>query len=70
MREKGGFDPDAIAKAVVQSAEMDEASNYVARGRSHRSLELKRLRADWVSALKKWAHSLGVADSRGLGEWG
>ena len=68
MWEKDGFDPDAIAKAVMQSAEMDETNDYVARGRSHRSLELDQLRADWVSAFKKWAHSLGVADSQGLGE--
>jgi hypothetical protein len=68
MREKDGFDPDAIAKAVVQSAEMDEASDYVARGRSHRSLELDQLRAYWVSAFKKWTNSLGAADSRRLGE--
>jgi hypothetical protein len=40
MQGKDGFDPDAIAKAVVQSAEMDETNDYVARGRSRRSLEL------------------------------
>ena len=40
---------------------MDETNDYVARGRSHRSLELDQLRTDWVSAFKKWAHSLGVA---------
>jgi hypothetical protein len=68
MREKDGFDPDAIAKAMAQSAEMDESNDYVARGRSHRSLELDQLRANWVSAFKKWAHSLGVADSLELGE--
>ena len=61
MQGKDGFDPDAVAKAVVQSAEMDETNDYVARGRSHRSLELDQLRTDWVSAFKKWAHSLGVA---------
>jgi hypothetical protein len=54
-------DPAAVAKAVVQSAEMDETNDYVARGRSHRSLELDQLRTDWVSGFKKWAHSLGVA---------
>ena len=62
------FDPDAIAKAVVQCAEMDETNDYVARGRRHRSLKLDQLRTDWVSAFKKWAHSLGVANSRRLGE--
>ena len=68
MQDKDGFDPDAIARAVVQSAEMDETNDYVARGRSHRSLKLDQLEADWASAFKKWAHSLGVADSRRLGE--
>jgi hypothetical protein len=63
-----GFDPDAIAKAMVQSAEMDETNDYVAHGRSHRSLKLDQLRADWASAFKKWAHSLGAADSGRLGE--
>jgi hypothetical protein len=58
-------DPAAVAKAVVQSAEMDETNDYVARGRSHRSLELDQLRTDRVSAFKKWAHSLGVAGELG-----
>src|SRR5690348_2115381 len=40
---------------------MDETNDYVARGRSHRSLELDQLRTDWVSAFKKWARPLGVA---------
>ena len=47
---------------------MDETNDYVARSRSHRSLELDQLRTDWGSAFKKWAHSLGVADSQELGE--
>jgi hypothetical protein len=68
MRDMDGFDADAIAKAMVQSAEMDETVDYLARGRSHRLLELDQLRAVWVSAFKDWAHSLGVANSRGLGE--
>ena len=64
MRKKDGFCPDAIAKAVVQSAEMDETNDYAARGRRHRSVELDQLKAEWVSAFKKWALSLGAADPR------
>ena len=60
-RGKDGFDPDAVAKAVVQSAEMDQTSDYLARSRSHRSLQPNQLRADWVSAFKKWAHSASRA---------
>jgi hypothetical protein len=52
MQKKNNFDPDAMAKA----------------GRERASLELDQLRADWVSAFKKWTLSQGAAGSREMND--
>ncbi len=50
---KNNFDPDAMAKA----------------GRERAALELDDLRADWVSAFKRWALSHGATGSRELNDF-
>jgi hypothetical protein len=49
---KKNFDPDAMAKA----------------GRERAALDLDDLRADWVSAFKRWALSQGGTVSRELND--
>jgi hypothetical protein len=49
---KNNFDPNAMAKA----------------GRDRASLELDQLRADWVSAFKKWTLSQGAVGSREMND--
>jgi hypothetical protein len=66
MPKKDKFDPDAMAKAMLESLELESTQAYVSRGRGHESLELDRLRAVWVRAFKEWAASLGSADPRAL----
>jgi hypothetical protein len=50
---KKNFDPDAMAKA----------------GRERAALGLDDLRADWVSAFKRWALSHGAMGSRELNDF-
>ena len=52
MRKKNNFDPYAMAKA----------------GRERASLDLDQLRADWISAFKKWTLSQGAAGSREMND--
>jgi hypothetical protein len=66
MPKKDKFDPDAMAKAMFESQELEQTQAYVSRGRGHESLTVDQLRAVWVRAFKQWAASLGSADPREL----
>jgi hypothetical protein len=52
MRRGNNFDPNAMAKA----------------GRERASLELDQLRADWISAFKKWTLSPDAVGSREMND--
>jgi len=47
-------DPEAVVNAFLQHESMKQMQGYLARGRRFAKLDVERLNADWIIAVKRW----------------
>jgi hypothetical protein len=47
-------DPEAVVNAFLQHENMKQMQGYLARGRRFAKLDVERLNADWIIAVRRW----------------
>jgi hypothetical protein len=47
-------DPEAVVNAFLQHKSMKQMQGYLARGQRFAKLDVERLNADWIIAVRRW----------------